>query len=74
MKSMGGGKRGGLMGRAAQMMAWGHANALEEEIAEMQKKLGAGGFPRRAAAFPKRRRKNCSRPSPLCRGLAAKVF
>jgi signal recognition particle subunit SRP54 len=44
MKSMGGMKRGGgLMGKAAQMMGMGGMRMPSpEEIAEMQKKLGAG--------------------------------
>lgn len=43
MKSMGSGKRGGLMGRAAQMLGMPNMpTPSQEEIAKLQEKLGAG--------------------------------
>ena len=43
MKSMGSGKRGGLMGKAAQMLGMGNMpTPSAEEIAKMQEKLGGG--------------------------------
>ncbi len=54
MKSFGGGKRGGLMGKAAQMMGLGGGMQMpsEEELKKMQEKLGgappaglSGGIP-----------------------------
>ena len=43
MKSFGGGKRGGLMGKAAQMMGLGGGMDMpsEEELKKLQEKLGA---------------------------------
>ncbi|CAN2534454.1 MAG TPA: signal recognition particle protein [Methylosinus sp.] len=46
MKAMGGGKRGGMMAKAAQMMGMGGMPApSQEQIAELQKKMGGGGSP-----------------------------
>jgi signal recognition particle subunit SRP54 len=46
MKSMGGNKRGGLMGRAAQMLGVGNMQMpSQEELAKLQDKLGAKGVP-----------------------------
>ncbi|WP_442755383.1 signal recognition particle protein [Methylocystis sp. JAN1] len=57
MKSFGGGKRGGLMGKAAQMMGLGPKGMempSQEELQKLQEKLGgaAPGAPRIPAAPP----------------------
>ena len=58
MKSFGGGKRGGLMGKAAQMMGMDRGMQMPspEELAKLAEEAGrsaGGGAP--AAAFPRRR-------------------
>jgi signal recognition particle subunit SRP54 len=53
MKSFGGGKRGGLMGKAAQMMGLGPAGMQmpsQEELQKLQEKLG--GAPPGAPGLP----------------------
>jgi signal recognition particle subunit SRP54 len=46
MKAMGGGKRGGMMAKAAQMMGMGGMPAPSpEQIAQLQKKMGGGAPP-----------------------------
>jgi len=73
MKSMGGGKRGGLMGRAAQMMGMGGMQMpSKEEIAEMQKKLGAGGLPPQGGGLPEAPPKELFAPKPTLPGLGGK--
>ena len=51
VKSMGGGKRGGLMGKAAQMMGMGGMQMPSQaELAKLHEKLGQGAPPRSAGA------------------------
>jgi signal recognition particle subunit SRP54 len=74
MKSMGGANKrgGGVMGRAAQMMGLGGMpTPSKEEIAEMQKKLGAGGFTP-PAGLPEAPPADLFAPKPSLPGLGGK--
>jgi len=73
MKSMGAGKRGGLMGKAAQMMGMGGMQMpSQQEIAELQKKLGAGGAAAPTGGLPEAPPKELFSPKPGLPGLGGK--
>jgi signal recognition particle subunit SRP54 len=73
MKSMGAGKRGGLMGKAAQMMGMGGMQMpSQQEIAELQKKLGAGGAAPPTGGLPEALPKELFSPKPGLPGLGGK--
>ena len=73
MKSMGAGKRGGLMGKAAQMMGMGGMQMpSQQEIAELQKKLGAGGAAPPTGGLPEAPPKELFSPKPGLPGLGGK--
>jgi signal recognition particle subunit SRP54 len=52
MKAMGGNKRGGPMGRMAQMFGLGSGMPSPEEMAEMQKQMGGASAPKLPDAPP----------------------
>jgi signal recognition particle subunit SRP54 len=73
MKSMGGAKRGGLMGKAAQMMGMsGMQMPSQAEIAELQKKFGAGGASPQGGGLPEAPPKELFAPKPTLPGLGGK--
>jgi signal recognition particle subunit SRP54 len=73
MKSMGAGKRGGLMGKAAQMMGMGGMQMpSQQEIAELQKKLGAGGAAPPTGGLPEAPPSELFSPKPGLPGLGGK--
>jgi len=73
MKSMGAGKRGGLMGKAAQMMGMGGMQMpSQQEIAELQKKLGGGGAAPPMGGLPEAPPKELFSPKPGLPGLGGK--
>jgi signal recognition particle subunit SRP54 len=75
MKSMGAGKRGGLMGKAAQMMGMGGMQMpSQQEIAELQKKFGAGagGAASPNGGLPEAPPKELFSPKPGLPGLGGK--
>lgn len=76
MKAMGGGKRGGIMGKAAQMMGLGNMPAPSpEQLAELQKKLGGGAPPPGAGpAIPQAPPPAAFSPKPTLPGLGGGGF
>ncbi|PWB78672.1 MAG: signal recognition particle protein, partial [Methylocystaceae bacterium] len=77
MKAMGGAKRGGVMAKAAQMMGLGNMPApSQEQIAELQKKLGGGSPPSPAPGpgIPQAPPASVFSPKPTLPGLGGGGF